>query len=69
MSYLTLSTDDVLKNTNNDTSFPKLTIVFKEHFKMQLQESYFLKCLNFRVCQSPVVFSINQTDHIMELVN
>ena len=32
VSYLTVSTDDVLNTTNNETSFPELTIVFKEHF-------------------------------------
>ena len=29
-SYLTVSTDDVLNSTNNDTAFPELRIVFEE---------------------------------------
>ena len=29
VSYITVSTDDVLDTTNNETAFPKLTRVFK----------------------------------------
>ena len=36
---------------------------------MKVQEGSVLKYLNFRVFQSPLGFSIDQTDHIMELVN
>ena len=32
VSYLTVSTDDVLNTTNNENEFPELTRVFKEHF-------------------------------------
>ena len=32
VSYLTVSTDDVLNTTNNDNIFPELTRFFKEHF-------------------------------------
>ena len=32
VSYLTVSTDDVLNTTNNETEFPELTGFFKEHF-------------------------------------
>ena len=34
--YLTISTDDVLNNTNNGNGFPELTRVFEEHFEMKL---------------------------------
>ena len=37
VSYLTVSTDDVLNTTNNDTSFHEVTRVFKEHFEMKVQ--------------------------------
>ena len=67
--YLTVSTDDFLNSTNNETSFPELTSVFKEHFEMKLQEGSVLKYLNFRIFQPPLGFSVDQTDHIMELVN
>ena len=69
VSYLTFSTDDFLNTANNETAFPELTIVFKEHFEMKVQEGSVLKYLNFRIFQSPLDFSIDQTDHNMELVN
>ena len=49
VSYLTVSTDDVLNTTNNENAFPELTRVFKEHFEMKVQEGSVLKCLNFRI--------------------
>ena len=36
---------------------------------MKVQEGSVLKYLSFRICQSPLGFSIYNTDHIMELVN
>ena len=69
VSYLTISTDDFLNTTNNENASTELTIFFKEHFDMKLKEGSVLKYLNFRICQSPLGFSIDQTDHIMELVN
>ena len=36
---------------------------------MKVQEGSVLKYSNFRICKSPLGFSIDQTDHIMELVN
>ena len=36
---------------------------------MKVQEGSVLKYLNFRICQSPLGFSVYQTGHIMELVN
>ena len=36
---------------------------------MKLQEGSFLNYLNFQIFQSPLGFSVDQTDHIMELVN
>ena len=38
VSYLTVSTDDVLNTTNNENAFPELKIVFKENFEMKIQE-------------------------------
>ena len=69
VSYLTVSTDDVLNITNNENSFPELTRLFKEHFDVKVQKVSVLKYLNFRIFQSPLGFSIDQTDHKMELVN
>ena len=69
VSYLTVSTDDVFKTTNNKNVFPELTRVFRENFEMKVQEVSVLNYLNFRIFQSPLGFSIDQTDHIMELVN
>ena len=50
VSYLTVSTYDVLNNTNNETAFPELTRVFKEHSYMKVQEGSVLKYLNFWIC-------------------
>ena len=36
---------------------------------MKVQEGSVLKYLNLRIFQSPLGFSVDQTDHIMELVN
>ena len=36
---------------------------------MKVQAGSVIKYLNFRICQSPLGFSIDHTDHIMELVN
>ena len=38
VSYLTVSTDDVLNTTNNDNASTELTRVFKEHFETKVQE-------------------------------
>ena len=43
VSYLTVSTDDVLNTTNNENTFPELKRVFKEHFEMKVQEGSVLK--------------------------
>ena len=69
MSCLTVPTDGAIDTTNNETAFPELTRVFNEHFEMKLQEGSVLEYLNFRIFQSPLGFSVDQTDHIMELVN
>ena len=36
---------------------------------MKVQEGSVLKYLNLLIFQSPIGFSVDQTDHIMELVN
>ena len=36
---------------------------------MKVKEGSVIKYLNFRIFQSPLGFSIDHTDHIMELVN
>ena len=36
---------------------------------MKFQEVSVLKYLNFKIFQSPIGFSVDQTDHIMEPVN
>ena len=69
VSYIIVSTDDVLNTTNDENAFPELTRLFKEHFEMKVQEGLVLKYLNFRIFQSTLGFSIDQKDHIMELVN
>ena len=69
VSYLTVSTDYFINTNNNETAFPKPRIFFKEQFEIKVQEGSVLKYLNFWLCQYPLSLSINQTDHIKELVN
>ena len=68
VSYLTVSTDDFLITTDNETAFPELTF-FEENFEIKVQEGSVLKYINFRIFQSPLGFSDGQADHIMKLVN
>ena len=37
VSYITVSTYNVLNTTNNETAFSELTIFFKEDFEMKVQ--------------------------------
>ena len=69
VSYPTVFTDDVLGTTHNETAFTELTILFEEQFEIKFQEGCVLKYLNFRIFQSPLGFSFDPTDHIMEIVN
>ena len=36
VSYITVSTYDVINTTNNETSFPELKRFFEEHFELKL---------------------------------
>ena len=47
--YHTLSTDDVLNTTNNETDFTELTRVFEERFNIKVEEGSVLKYLNFQI--------------------
>ena len=67
--YLRVSTDNIIDTTNNETSFHEPTILKKKSFEMKLQEGSVRKYLKFRTCQYPLGFSVDQNDHIMELVN
>ena len=69
VSYLIVSTDDVLNTTNNETEFTELRIVFEEYFEIKSREVSILKYLNSCIRQSPLGFSFDHTDNIMELVS
>ena len=49
VSCLTVSNYDALDTTNNETSYPELTIVFEENFEVKFQEGSVLKYLNLRI--------------------
>ena len=49
VSYLIVSTDNVLNATNNETSSPELIRVFEEAFEINFQEGSALNYLNFRI--------------------
>ena len=65
VSYLTVSTYDVLNTNNNEAVSPDLTIVLEEQFEMKFQEVYIPKYLNFQIFQSPLGFGVAQTDRTM----
>ena len=69
VSRLTVYADDVINTTNNETSFPELRNFFEEAFEIKIQEVSVLKYLNSRIFHFPLGFSVDQTNHIMELVN
>ena len=69
VSCLKVSTEDILNTNNNGASFPELTIIFEKHLEMKFQELSVLKYLNFRICKSPLGFIVDQTDHVMVIVN
>ena len=68
VSYIKVSTDDVINTNNNETEFTGLTRVFEEQFEMKVQKGSVLKYLNPRIFQSPIGFSVDKTYHIMEIV-
>ena len=68
-SFITVSTDGFLKTSNNETEFPELRKFFEDASGIKFQELSELKYQNFRIFQSPLGFSVDQTDNIMELVN
>ena len=45
VSHLTVSTDDVLNATINETEFSEPTVFVEENFDMKFQEGYVLKYL------------------------
>ena len=46
VSYLTVSTDDILNTTNNETAFTEIRRVFEEYFLFILS----IHCLSFSSC-------------------
>ena len=53
----------------NETEFTELRIFFEEAFEIKFQKGSVLKYTNLRIFQSPLGFNVDQTEHIMELVN
>ena len=49
ISYLMVSTDDVLNTNNNDTAFTELRRVFEEYFEIKAKEVSFLNYLDLRI--------------------
>ena len=69
VSYIKVSTDDILNTYNNETKSPELIRVFEEAFEIKFQVGSVLKYINFRIFQSPLGFSVDKNYHIMKLVN
>ena len=65
--YITVLTDDVLSTNNNYEA--QQEFCFKESFKIKTKEYSIMKYINFSIAKSQLGFSINQNDHIMELVS
>ena len=51
------------------TVFLELIRVFEDQFEMTVLEGIVLKYSIFRICQSPLGFSVGQTNNITELAN
>ena len=66
MSYIAVSNDDVLNSTNNKTELPELKRVFEETFDIKVQER---STLISKFTSLLLVFGVDKTDHITELVN
>ena len=69
VSCLTVFTDDFLNTSNNETDFPELKSCLKNHLRLKFQKYLCLNTWIFGLYKSPLGFSIDKTDHIMELVN
>ena len=67
--YLSEFTNYVLNTTNNKKNFALLNNLFEENFKIKIQEGSLLKYLKIHIAQSALGFSIDQTGHIIYLVN
>ena len=60
VSYLTVSTNDFLNNTNNNKAFQEIKILFEDNFKITTQKGSVLKHLNFSIYQYYLGFSIDK---------
>ena len=69
VSCLTVSTDDEINITNNDSSFGEIKKYFEEAFDIKIQVGYVIEYINLCIDQYPLGFNIYQTDHIMNLFN
>ena len=58
-----------MNNSNNQTEFSELRNVFEEKIEIKVQKVSLLKNMDFWISQYPLELSIDQTDHIMDLVN
>ena len=66
---LAVQTDDILLATNSKDLKEEVLNTLLSAFKVTTQEGTILKYLNFRIIQSDSGVSIDQTDHILDLVN
>ena len=67
--FFTVSTDDLINNTNNDSAFTETKKIFEEAFEIKIQEGSVIRYLKIRIYLSPLGVSIYQTYNIMDLVN
>lgn len=66
---LGIQTDDILLVTNSNELKEEVMNTLLSAFKVTIQEGAILNYLNFRIIQSEHGVSIDQTDHILDLVN
>ena len=67
-AILAVSTDDILCATSNSDIFWLIHSVLKETFEITMQEGPVLSYLNLRIIQSELGISLDQTEHINDLV-
>jgi hypothetical protein len=66
--FLALAMDDFPVLCDDRAQFLELKARMEALFEVTLQESALLRFLNFRMIQNPEGISIDQTDHIAEMI-
>lgn len=67
--FLAIETDDILVCTNSSSLEKKIMTQIQSAFKVTVQEGDEISFLNYRIIQSVHGISVDQTQHIIDMVN